>query len=267
MTRCIILAAGCGTRLRPMTDDRPKCLVPLLGKPLLHHQIDLLQRSEIDAIAIVTGYLSEKIEKLGKIEKFEFTIFKNDLYDSTNMVESLFLARTFMKGSSDDLLISYGDIVYERKNLEAVIKDDADLSVMIDYGWYDLWSLRNENPLNDAETLKIDENGFIRKLGKKPKTYDEIDGQYTGLLKVAAHKIDDFIYFYDQLDRNKYYDGTPFHKIYLTSFLQLLIDAGWKIKGVPVTHGWLEVDTIEDLTLYEKLEQQQQLKKIWNPYA
>ena len=204
MTHCLILAAGEGTRLRPYTYDRPKGLVPLLGKPLVSHQIDTLKTCGIEDIAIATGYKAEKFAALG------YQMFHNELFASTNMVESLFAARSFLEQAKGDVLISYGDIVYQQKNLESVLATDGDIVVMVDDGWLDLWSARNENPLNDAETLKYGKQGQIVELGKKPTSLDDINGQYTGLIKIPSQKIADFISFYDQLDRTLHYDGRAF---------------------------------------------------------
>lgn len=109
MTSCLILAAGEGTRLRPFTNDRPKGLVSLLGKPLVTHQISNLNALGIKNIAIATGYRAEKFDYL------KHQTFHNKFFDSTNMVESLFSARSFLEQSKGDVLISYGDIVYEKK--------------------------------------------------------------------------------------------------------------------------------------------------------
>ena len=112
MTHCLILAAGEGTRLRPYTYDCPKGLVSLVGKPLVSHQIDTLKNCGIDDIAIATGYKAEKFASLG------CQMFHNERFASTNMVESLFSARPFLEQAKGDVLISYGDIVYQQKNLE-----------------------------------------------------------------------------------------------------------------------------------------------------
>ncbi|WP_232220425.1 NTP transferase domain-containing protein [Legionella tunisiensis] len=86
----MILAAGQGTRLRPLTNNMPKCLVQLCGKSLLQRQIDTLKICGIDSIQIVTGYCSENIEALG------YPTSKNGEYETTNMVYSLFTARDFL---------------------------------------------------------------------------------------------------------------------------------------------------------------------------
>jgi choline kinase len=257
MTHCLILAAGEGTRLRPLTYDRPKGLVTLLGKSLVSYQIDTLKMCGIKDIAIATGYKAEKFATLG------YQMFHNELFASTNMVESLFAARSFLEQAKGDVLISYGDIVYQQENLVSVLATDGDIVVMVDDGWFKLWSARNENLLNDAETLKYGKHGQIVELGKKPTSLDDINGQYTGLIKIQAQKVADLVSFYDQLDRSSHYDGHTFEQMYMTSFLQLLIDAGWMVMPAHVSHGWLEVDTVEDLKLYEQLYMEEKLDALW----
>lgn len=255
MTRAIILAAGQGTRLRPLTDYKPKCLVPLIGKPLLERQVATLNQCGINDIHIATGYRSDQIEKLG------FETSYNPKFDSSNMVESLFCARHFLD-QDEDLIIAYGDIVYQQANLLALLNSKSDISLMIDRSWRDLWSARMDDPLQDAETLIVNEQGYVLELGKKPEDYDSIQGQYTGLIKVDASKVADFINFYDQLNRNHLYDGKRFYDMYMTSFIQRLINSGWMVKAAEVFNGWLEVDSVEDLELYERLAQLGSLDRL-----
>ena len=182
------------------------------------------------------------------------------------MVTSLFVARSFMEEVPGDLLVSYGDIVYQRDNLETVLQTDGDIVVMVDDGWLALWTVRNEDPINDAETLKYNQHGHLIELGKKPHSLSDIEGQYTGLIKINHQRINEFISFYDQLNPNLQYDGRSFEQMYLTTFLQLLIDAGWQLKPAKVNHGWLEVDTVEDLKRYEQLSAEGKLEALWKPH-
>lgn len=247
MTKALILAAGQGSRLRPITNKKPKCLVTLKGISLLQRQVNTLREAGINHIHIATGYKADQIKELG----FETSF--NENFKKTNMVESLFCALDFLSNCREDLIIGYGDIIYESKNLETVLSDDHEISIMIDKNWKELWSIRSEDPLIDAETLVLDSNSFIKELGKKPKDYQKIDGQYTGLIKVRSDKLPDLIKFYSSLDRNLDYDGKSFKNMYMTSFLQLLIEAGWEVKAVEVHGGWLEIDSVDDLEIYETL--------------
>ncbi|NQY34826.1 MAG: phosphocholine cytidylyltransferase family protein [Alteromonadaceae bacterium] len=256
MTRVLILAAGEGTRLRPLTNDKPKCMVPLQGTSLVERQISCLKRQGVTDIHIATGYRAEQIETLGYPTSF------NPRYNKTNMVSTLFCALNFIQ-QEGDLIIAYGDIVYDDINLITLLESDGDIALMIDKKWRELWSLRLENPLEDAETLVMNEKGYVTELGKKPDNYERIQGQYTGLIKISANKIADFVNFYQQLDRNATYDGKDFNNMYMTSFLQALIDAGWQAKAALVNNGWLEIDSVEDLEQYELLAQQGKLDKFY----
>lgn len=253
MTQAIILAAGQGTRLRPITDDKPKCLTPLDGKSLLARQTDVLQSAGIDDIVVIGGYRIDQIKALG------YQCHENPSYESTNMVSTLFCAEQLMSGR-EDLLICYGDIIYQPNNLITLLQSEAEIALMVDKDWRQLWELRLDDPLSDAETLKLDDEGHVLELGKKPKSYDEIQGQYTGLIKVRKDKVQDFIHFYHDMDKDKNYDGQDFDNMYMTSFIQQLIDNGWEVKSAEVSNGWLEIDSVSDLEIYQSLQDQGQLK-------
>ena len=250
--KALILAAGQGSRLQPLTNDRPKCLVELLGRSILARQADTFADCSIHDVAVVGGYEVEQIRESG------FCCFENKRFRSTNMVESLFSAREYISGS-EDLLISYGDIVFESDNLRRLMAADADICLMVDVNWREYWSKRMTDPLRDAETLKFKRDDYIKEVGKKPKSYKEIEAQYTGLIKVRSDVLNAFCEFYDELDRSGIYDGQSFENMYMTSFLQLLIDADWPVHGVRVHGGWLEIDTISDLALYERLAKTREL--------
>ena len=94
---------------------------------------------------------------------------------------------------------------------------DDDIAIMIDLKWLDLWNARMDNPLEDAETLVMDKNHYIIELGRKPKSYNQIHGQYTGLIKIKSNKTKKLIEFYKSLDRNASYDNKNFDNMYMTT--------------------------------------------------
>ncbi len=257
MTKALILAAGEGKRLRPLTNNTPKCLVPLVGRTLLERQVNVLKSLGVEEIHIATGYCAGQIAELG------FDTSYNENFDRTNMVESLFSAIEFINSCTEDLIIGYGDIVYNQANLKALLDSEAEISLMIDKNWHELWSIRMDNPLADAETLVLDDSGNILELGQKPDSYEMIQGQYTGLIKIRKDKIQDFVQCYLQLDRKAQYDGNDFFNMYMTSFLQILIRQNWQVKAVEVHSGWLEVDSIDDLNVYESLYKSNQLEPFY----
>jgi len=244
--KAVVLAAGEGKRLRPLTADRPKCLVELGGRSLLERQVSVLRAAGISDITVVGGYRADQLE--GQT----WRVVRNEDYAVTNMVATLFCARDTWS-SDADLIVCYGDIVYEERVLHALLASRAPIGVVIDRNWRAYWERRMEDPLSDAETLKLDKNGLIVELGKRPRSYKDIEGQYIGLFKVRADCIAPMETRYDTMDHDANYDGQDFLNMYMTSFLQNLIDLGWEVSAVPIDNGWLETDTKADLDLYHAM--------------
>ncbi len=236
--RAIHLAAGQGTRLRPITNDRPKPLVELGGQSLLERNVETLKSAGVTDQLVVTGYRADQIETLG------YETVHNEVYDETEMVYSLFCAADQFP-EDRNLLISYGDIVYSESVVERLRACDAPLCVVVDHAWRALWERRFDDPLSDAETLTL-ENGRITELGAKPDSYDQIDGQYIGLMTVRADYIDAFEELYYELSEG----GET--SVEMTTFIQRVINDGWTVEAVPIEGQWLEVDTTEDLELYQR---------------
>ncbi len=238
--KVIILAAGEGSRLRPLTLDRPKCLVEAGGRALLEYHLDVLRSRGLNDIVLVTGYLAEALSRLG------LRTYHNDRYAETNMVWSLFCAEQELDGN---VLIAYGDIVYSPGILDAVMESNGDVSVAVDLGWREYWEERFSDPLADAETLRIDDDGQIVEIGQKPTSIDEIQGQYLGLMKFtdagmkAARK-----HFHESI-RAGTLGGKPPVKAYMTDLLQALIDSGQGLEAVLVRGDWVEIDSFSDLEL------------------
>ncbi|MDC3102756.1 phosphocholine cytidylyltransferase family protein [Gammaproteobacteria bacterium] len=253
--KVIILAAGSGNRLKPYTNDKPKCMVELLGKPILQYQVETLNALGLDDILVVGGYHIEKIKG------YQFKIIKNEQYDCTNMVSSLFCAEDFIN-QNEDLIISYSDIIFEKEVLENLLKSNAPIAISVDKNWSNLWQTRMENPLDDAETLKIKDEIYVRELGKKPKNIQEIEGQYMGLIKVRSDFIIEFCNTWHSLDKKDTYDGQDFKNMYMTSFLQVFINRGIKVEAAFTNGGWLEIDTKDDLELYHSLHENNKLDML-----
>ena len=245
--KAIILAAGQGTRLVPATNDRPKCLVELGGRSLLDHQISTLTSLGISDITVIAGYRSESITSR------DFQMIINPDFAASNMVYTLFCGRDLMVDDSD-LIVAYGDIVYEPKVLRALLDSDAPLSVVVDREWRRFWELRMPDPLSDAESMKIDGQGMITELGKTPGGYEDIQGQYIGLIKVRRNSVVGLRQLYDAMDLDGPYDGKTRKQMYMTSFIQHAIDNGWPVGAVFIANGRLEVDTYAELELYRRME-------------
>ncbi len=235
--QALILAAGRGSRLLSLTDDKPKCLVEFKGKSLLHWQVSALQSAGLKNIAIVTGYLEDKIQHSALKKKFE-----NKNWQTSNMVASLFCADEYMMEGTT--LVSYSDIFYEARFVESLMSDDSDIAITYDINFKKLWLARFDDPLQDLESFKIDEDSFLQEIGKKPKNLDEIQGQFMGLLKFTKQGWSEAKIILQDHDINK---------LDCTTMLQILITNGKKIKAVAISGIWGEIDAVSDLKLYEKI--------------
>lgn len=134
-----------------------------------------------------------------------------------------------------------------------LLATQGDLVVAADLDWYDLWKVRMENPLDDAETFKMTKDGKVIELGKIPKTREDAQAQYIGLIKIAGNKVAEFVQYYHAMDKAAKYDGKDFDNMYMTSLIQSIIDAGWNVRAALINRGWLEVDSVEDLEAYKEL--------------
>lgn len=174
---------------------------------------------------------------------------ENPEYASTNMVSTLFCAEHFM---DDDIIISYANIVYEANVLQALINAPYPIATVVDLDWKKLWESSHENPLIDAETMKYNKDFSIIELGKKLKSLVDIWGQYIGLTKISKEALRKVITFRTSLDRNAIYDGKNFENMYMTSFIQMIINNLMPVHAVFIRGAWLEIDSVEDLDRYEK---------------
>lgn len=249
--RAIILAAGEGKRLRPLTNNIPKCLVKIFGKSLLEHQIEIFRSCGINNISVVTGYQKNKICFSG------INYFYNKKFETTNMVETLFCAE---KELEDNVIISYGDIIFEKKVLEKLLASKDEISVIIDKNWLKYWKIRFSNPLDDAESLAYDENEYLKDIGRKVENVSSINGQYIGLMKFQGNGLKILKNFYHESKKNSTDEFNPlnsnvkFEKSYMTDLLYGLIKKGFRIKVIFIENGWLELDTINDFELYTQMD-------------
>ena len=232
--------AGEGKRLRPYTLDRPKCMVEIDGISLIDRQLSVLKAEGLDNIVMVGGYKSEMLKREGVKLKL------NPRYYETNMVWTMFCAEEELEGG---VIVSYGDIVYSTGILQALLKSKADIAVTIDKEWESYWEERNENPLNDAETLKLRDDGTISAIGQKPKSLSEIEGQYMGLMKFSAEGIKQIKQIFNTAVKTGGLLGKPVENSYMTDLLQAVIDTDSLVTAVPVHGEWVEVDNANDMNL------------------
>jgi choline kinase len=233
----LILAAGRGSRMGKATEKSHKCLTVLKSKTLLDWQLSAFRKAEIMDITLVRGYRSEMLQG-------DFNTLENPRWSETNMVATLFCAPEF----KTDTIVSYSDIVYSDKHIEDLMEQEGDIVITADNKWFDLWSARFENPLEDAETFKTEGNNLIE-IGSKNDKMKNIQAQYMGLLKFSPKGWGIAFKLFNSLEK----EGQD--KLDMTAFLSMLINQT-EVKVVFVEGKWCEVDCYNDVETYERILQE-----------
>lgn len=251
--KIIILAAGSGTRLQPLTNDMPKCLVKVCGRSILDYQISSIKAMGIPEkdIIILSGYKGKILEDIFRNQ--EINVIKNTEFAHTNMLYTLMCAKKILE-KENEVIVCYGDIIYDISVLKKIINESLGISVVVDIGWKEYWKERFENPLEDAESLEINQEGNIISIGKKEPYIDKIQAQFIGMMKFKGESLQVICSCYDALKNQKKTDLVikNYRTMFMTDFLQYLIDSNKKMKAVEIERGWYEIDTIKDIEVAEK---------------
>ena len=180
--KAIILAAGRGSRMGPLTDAMPKCMTPLDGQPLLHRAVATLTGCGIDDVVVVRGYRAQDIEAPG------VRYCDNPAWDSTNMLGSLFSNPHEIVG---ELIISYADIVFETGVVETALASPAEIAPVVDVAWRGAYEGRTLHPTDEAEKVVFGGGSRISRIGKGNVTEAEAEGEFIGMLKLGIPRMPD----------------------------------------------------------------------------
>jgi len=244
--KAIILPAGKGTRLGKLTVDKPKGMLDFMGKTILEHQISMYRLAGFTDISIIRGY------KKNKIDYKDIKYIDNDLYDETNMIESLICARDQI---NDDCIISYSDILFSANLLKSLIKNRSSIVVTVDSNWKKYWKQRYGNLTDDLEDLQIENNKVI-KIGQSVIESESLDYRYVGLNKFTLEGMQQMLALYDKkkLLKEKWKSsGNDFKNGYMTDILQEMIDEKIEVTPHFTKNEWLEIDTESDYIVAKDL--------------
>ena len=239
--KAIIVAAGPSSRLRPITNKKPKCLLEIGGQTILERALSTLRESGIGNITVVRGYHSNLINYPN------VTYYQNPDFMNNNILRSLFCAEDEM---NDDFIFSYSDILYSKEIVEELVHSKADIALIVDIGWTKHYEGRNQHPIIEAELVKV-ENGMVVKIGKQEVSPEEAHGEFIGLAKFTKSGAEVMRAAYHRVSEEHH--TVPFHraasleKAYITDMLQELVDTGSLVKSVDIEGGWMEIDTPQDL--------------------
>ncbi len=247
--KVIIIAAGPSTRLRPLTEYKPKCLLEIEGKSILERTMDAFRHHGVDDFAIVRGYQKDKIDLPNT------TYYDNDDYYNNNILESLFYAEEAM---NEGFIFTYSDILYSRNVVKKLLDSPHDFSFIVDTKWRKRYEGRTKHPTDEAE-LAIVEDGKIIHLSKFYNP-DVGYGEFIGLGKFSKKGAEILMRNYNRAKYNKtckfegrFHDSTSMQKAYLTDMLEELIFRGYSMYNVDIQGEWVEMDTDEDFEYAKQL--------------
>lgn len=224
--QAIIMAAGKGSRLRSLTEDKPKAFVEINGKRLIDYNLRLLEKYGVDEFIIVTGYKCEAFEELaGSIKNVKLAY--NPFYEMVNVLGSFYMGMNLL---NDDFIYLHADTICEPQIFERLVKIESDIVLPVEY------------KVCDDEAMKVrSEGGKIIQITKKMPN-ELADGEFIGMASFRKKVIPALREKTKQLLMEKEFMA------YFESAIQRLIDEeDFEIKEVS-TEGafWAEIDFMED---------------------
>jgi phosphoenolpyruvate phosphomutase len=238
-TRAVVLAASRGAELGELTEERPKALVRVRGKPLLEHIVDAYNGVGVKDITVVRGYRKEAFDLVG------LRYVDNDEYADTGELWSLKLALDEARGADQTLVVSYGDVLFNRFLVQALTETEGDLAVVVDSQWRE--GSNHERWADYVACTEPDSRrAFYRTIGLRRVDHAvpeaERHGEWTGFLKVAPSALPRVRELVDELLADP-----ARRKAMVSDLLNALVDQGEQVQVVYVAGHWLDVDSLADI--------------------
>ncbi len=242
--KAIIIGAGRGRRLMPLTEDDPKCFAPIAGRRIVDWNLESLRRGGLDEIVFIAGWQIEKIRR----EYPNLAFVHNDRWEQNNILASLMYARDHMPGG---FVCSYADILYRPSIVAGLLDHPGDIVLAVDTDWRNRYQHRSAHPEDDAEKVRVAGDRVLEVNRHIPS--HEAHGEYIGVAKFTPAGAARLCEHFDRVARE--FNGRPFRqaasveKAYLIHLFQHMIELGAAFHKVD-THGdYMEIDTTEDYEL------------------
>jgi histidinol-phosphate/aromatic aminotransferase/cobyric acid decarboxylase-like protein/choline kinase len=255
----MILAAGMGKRLGKYTEDGTKCMVRVNGKSLIERALEALIRVGIKRVILVVGYRADRLRAFleGRYPQIDLVYVTNEIYETTNNIYSLWLAREYL--AADDTLLLESDLIFQYQILERLLADgEPNLAVV---SKFEAW-------MDGTVTMVDEERNIVSVIEKRAFKWKRVEQYYKTVN----------IYKFSREFSTSYY--LPFLEAYLTAFghnryyeqvlkvLALLEDV--RFKALPVSgKRWYEIDDPNDLSVAETIfsEREGKLERMQSRYG
>lgn len=239
--QALMLAAGMGKRLGKYTENATKCMVPVNGKTLIEYAIEALIEANIQKLTLVVGYKKEVLKDFlkDKYKEIQIEYIDNDVFDSTNNIYSLYMAKDVL--SQDDTILLESDLIFDKKIIKEIIEDkNPNLAVVSPF----------ETWMDGTCALLDDQNVIKGILGKAEFDWDKTNHYYKTVN----------IYKFSKEFASKVY--MPFLQAYQTAYgkneyyetvLKVISFLGNSTFKAHVVDGsrWYEIDDPADLAIAE----------------
>ncbi len=241
--QAIILAAGMGKRLKELTSNATKCMVEVNGEMMIHKTLMHLEKLNLNKIVLVVGYegqqLMDYVNSLGLKTPVEYVV--NDVYDKTNNIYSLYLAKEYLL--QDDTLLLESDLVYEEAVIRKLVDTPYPSLVLVDK--FESWM--------DGTCITVDEDDNITSfVSKREFDFTKTDEYYktVNLYKFSKNFSEKYYVpfleaYCNAMGLNEYYEQV----LKVITFLGDLEIKAVKLNG----EKWYEIDDMQDLDIAESL--------------
>ncbi|HEY6462084.1 MAG TPA: phosphocholine cytidylyltransferase family protein [Polyangiaceae bacterium] len=247
--RPIVIGAGRGSRLGPNTDDIPKALVPVMGRPMLEWILDALAEGGFARkdVVYICGYKQEVV----RARYPEFTFVENRDWERNNILASLLCARDHLAGG---FVSTYADIVYRGSAVKKAVASPHGKVLVCDTDWRRRYVDRSQHPETDAEKMRA-EGERIVELSRRIES-EKASGEFIGVTKFtpdgAREMVDAFDAAKPKWAGKTWREGRTFEKAYLIDLFQEMLEGGSAFHRVDTHGGYMEIDTQQDLASAEQ---------------
>ena len=257
--QAIILAAGMGKRLKELTSEATKCMVKVNGVAMIDRMLGALDKLGLSRIVVVVGYEGQKlmdyIDALGIATSIEYV--NNTVYDKTNNIYSLYLAKDYLV--QEDTLLLESDLVFEEAVLQKLIRHPYPSLVLVDK--FESWM--------DGTVVTLDDHDNIQSfVAKREFDFNRIDEYYKTVNIYKFSKEFSQLYYVPFLEIYCKALGTNEYYEQVLKVITFLEDP--HIKAVKLTgEKWYEIDDVQDLDIAETifLEGEDKLQRFQKRYG
>lgn len=225
--QAIIMAAGKGSRLYPLTEDKPKCFIEINEKKLIDYQIELLNKKGIEEIIVVTGYKWDKIENHLKKYKNVTTVY-NPFYDVSNVIVSFWVGMNYLK---KDFIYMHADTIFDEIILDNLLAEKNDIVLPIDI----------KKCGEEEMKVRLSNEGKIIEISKLINPNEAL-GEFIGVTKIsqAVLKYLKSIVESELKQRNL---SSYFERVLQVLINEKMVSVSW----IDISkYFWNEIDFIED---------------------